>query len=226
MVSFKTTGFVAAAALATVAQADYTIDPKTVPFATRGNEPYISWTSMTPADGLLLDRWCRDEKLTCPMICQQTEPRTTLVNDCDPETLMYGCLCGNNKQPNISEYSLSIPYYCVNKCNNNNMCASDCLQNHPCGATNPQRYNASATSSQGATAAKTGSDGIYTGPPGSANDGSSGKKSGAGSALEAGRSYGFAVVFVGLFAGFTMLERIATEHVVTGNLGWTIKVVG
>ncbi|XWW95199.1 hypothetical protein V2A60_003153 [Cordyceps javanica] len=194
MVSFKTTGFVAAAALATLAQADYEIDPTTVPFATR-------------------ERWCRDEKLTCPLICQQTEPRTTLVNDCDPETLKYGCLCGNNKQPNVSEYSLSIPYYvctewgrqCVNGCGSNNVCASDCLQNHPCGATNPERRNASATSSQGATASKTGSDGIYTGPAGSANDGSAGKKTGAGSALEVGRSYGFAVVFVGMFAGFAML---------------------
>ncbi|OAA62255.1 hypothetical protein ISF_05264 [Cordyceps fumosorosea ARSEF 2679] len=190
MVSFKTTGIVAAAALATLAQADYQIDPSTVPLATR-------------------QRWCRDEKLTCPLICQQTEPRTTLVNDCDPETLQYGCLCGDNKQPNVSEYSLSMPYYvctewgrqCVAKCNNNNVCASDCLQNHPCGATNPQRQNASATSTQGATATQTGSDGLYTGPPGSSSD----KKTGAGSALEAGRSWGFAVVFVGMFAGFAML---------------------
>ncbi|TQV96445.1 hypothetical protein IF1G_05028 [Cordyceps javanica] len=172
MVSFKTTGFVAAAALATLAQADYEIDPTTVPFATRGK------------------------------------------SSCNPlETLKYGCLCGNNKQPNVSEYSLSIPYYvctewgrqCVNGCGSNNVCASDCLQNHPCGATNPERRNASATSSQGATASKTGSDGIYTGPAGSANDGSAGKKTGAGAALEVGRSYGFAVVFVGMFAGFAML---------------------
>ncbi|OAQ98154.1 hypothetical protein LLEC1_01495 [Akanthomyces lecanii] len=184
---------------------------------------------------MLPDRWCRDEKLTCPLICQQTEPRTTLVNDCDPvcqdprsctprlwksvadlnqDTLQYGCLCGNNMQPNISEYSLSIPYYvctewgrqCVNKCNNDNTCASNCLQKNPCGATNPQRHNASATSSQGATASQTGSNGIYTGPPGSAGaDSTTGKKTGAGSALEAGRSYGFVAVFVGMFAGFAML---------------------
>lgn len=128
-------------------------------------------------------------------------------------TLTYGCLCGDNKQPNVSEYSLSIPYYvctewgrqCVNACNNNNVCASDCLQKNPCGATNPQRHNATTTSSQDATT-KTGSNGVYTGPPGSANGGSApGKKTGAGSALEAGRSYGFAVVFVGMFAGFAML---------------------
>lgn len=184
------------------------------------------------------DRWCRDEKLTCPLICQQTEPRTTLVNDCDPvrpltalgaafleyekkesltraqDTLQYGCLCGNNMQPNISEYSLSIPYYvctewgrqCVTACKNDNTCASNCLQKNPCGASNPQRHNASATSSQGATASQTGSNGIYTGPPGSAGaDGASGKKTGAGAALEVGRSYGFVVMFVGMFAGFAML---------------------
>ncbi|OAA80981.1 hypothetical protein LEL_00526 [Akanthomyces lecanii RCEF 1005] len=163
---------------------------------------------------MLPERWCRDEKLTCPLICQQTEPRTTLVNDCDPDTLQYGCLCGNNMQPNISEYSLSIPYYvctewgrqCVTACNNDNTCASNCLQKNPCGATNPQRHNASATSSQGATASQTGSNGIYTGPPGSASAGStSGKKTGAGAALEVGRSYGFVVVFAGMFAGFAML---------------------
>ncbi|KAJ6782180.1 hypothetical protein PWT90_03612 [Aphanocladium album] len=188
MVSFRTTGLVAAAALATFVQADYEIDPTS--------------------------RWCRDEKLTCPLICQQTEPRTTIVNDCDAETLTYGCLCGNNMQPNVSEYSLSLPYYvctewgrqCVKDCNNNNMCASNCLENHPCGATNPERHNASTTSSQGATASKTGSNGIYTGPPGSSNGGSApGKKSGAGSAVEVGRAYGFAMLFVGMFAGFAML---------------------
>ncbi|KAM3435663.1 hypothetical protein NHJ13734_005418 [Beauveria thailandica] len=193
MVSFKTTGFVGVAALAAFVQADYYIDPTTVPYATR-------------------ERWCRDEKLTCPMICQQTEPRTTLINDCDPEKLTYGCLCGDNKQPNVSEYTLSIPYYvctewgrqCVAACKDNT-CASDCLQKHPCGATNPQRSNASATPSSEASATKSGSGGIYTGPPGSANGGSGSKKTGAGSALEIGRSYGFAVVFVGMFAGFAML---------------------
>lgn len=36
MVSIKTTGLAAAAALATLAQADYEIDPTTVPISTRG----------------------------------------------------------------------------------------------------------------------------------------------------------------------------------------------
>ncbi|EJP65869.1 hypothetical protein CRV24_003423 [Beauveria bassiana] len=36
MVSFKTTGFVGVAALAAFVQADYYIDPTTVPYATRG----------------------------------------------------------------------------------------------------------------------------------------------------------------------------------------------
>lgn len=30
-----------------------------------------------------LDSWCMTEKSTCPLICQQTPPGTTLVNDCD-----------------------------------------------------------------------------------------------------------------------------------------------
>lgn len=85
------------------------------------------------------------------------------------------------------------------------MCASNCLESHPCGATNPSRHNATTTSAGDSTASQTGANGIYTGPPGSAQPGSSGRKSGSGVALEAGRSYGLAVLFVGMFAGFAML---------------------
>lgn len=108
-----------------------------------------------------------------------------------------------------------MPYYvctewgqqCVKACGQDNLCAANCLQNHPCGATDPQRSNASASASQSASASKTGSNGgIYTAPPGSAsNDGSSGSKNGGSATIELGRSYGFAVLFAGLFAGFAML---------------------
>ncbi|KAJ3474486.1 hypothetical protein NLG97_g9823 [Lecanicillium saksenae] len=85
MVSFKTTGLVAAAALSTFVQADYDIDPTSVPIATRGKFRHVSLRiRLLNTNRDCLERWCRDEKLTCPLICQQTEPRTTLINDCDP----------------------------------------------------------------------------------------------------------------------------------------------
>jgi hypothetical protein len=84
MVSLKTTGFAVATALAAIAQADYIIDPKTVPKSTRG-------IITTPDEAIFISQltvptatWCQDEKRTCPLICQQTEPRTTLINECDP----------------------------------------------------------------------------------------------------------------------------------------------
>ncbi|GAO13660.1 hypothetical protein UVI_02017660 [Ustilaginoidea virens] len=154
----------AAAVFGAVASADYAIDPSSVSLGTRQS-------------------WCAQEQSTCPLICQQVEPRTTLVNTCDPVTLTFGCLCGNNQQPNVSEYSLSLPYFicqqwvqqCQNACDTN-ACKSDCTQNHPGAA-------------------------IYTDAPGGGNDG----KKGAAAALEAGRTYGLAAVLTGLFAGFALL---------------------
>lgn len=161
---------------------------------------------------------------TCPLICQQVEPRTTLVNTCDPvrlqhlqykafsnsnqESLTYGCLCGNNMQPNVSEYSLSLPYFictqwviqCKDACSTD-ACKSDCQQKHPCGAQSPSPPNKTktATTSSSSTSAP---NTIYTDGPG--GSGNSGKK-GAGVALEVGRTYGLAIVLTGLFAGFALL---------------------
>ncbi len=53
------------AALAAVVQADYYITPDSVSLSTR-------------------DYWCSNEKSTCPIICQQNPPYSTLVNTCDP----------------------------------------------------------------------------------------------------------------------------------------------
>ncbi|PNY26770.1 Uncharacterized protein TCAP_03294 [Tolypocladium capitatum] len=191
MPSFWSTVLATAAAFAAVAHADYIIDPNSVSLGTR-------------------QVWCTNEKNTCPLICQQMEPRTTLVNDCDPEQLTYGCLCGNNKRPNVSEYTLSLPYFicqewgnqCVKACDTNT-CASDCREKHPCGATNPKRENATSSSGKGnPTASKTdGANTIFTDGP----DGGSGDKNGAGLAREVGRTYGMAIVVTSLFAGFALL---------------------
>lgn len=181
------------ATLAAVAQADYTIDPSSVPLGTR-------------------QAWCASEKNTCPIICQQMTTKETLVNECDPEKLQYGCLCGNNQRPNVSEYTLTLPYFvcqewgnqCVKACGGNNGCASDCREKHPCGASDPKKYTSKAsTTTPTATASTTGADTIFT-APGSSGSSSSDKK-GAAAALEVGQAYGLVVVMAGLFAGFALL---------------------
>ncbi|OIW24059.1 hypothetical protein CONLIGDRAFT_693012 [Coniochaeta ligniaria NRRL 30616] len=200
MVAFRTT--LLALATATAVSADYWIDPNSVPLSTRQN-------------------WCQSELSTCPLICQQVEPQTTLVNTCDPVTLSYGCLCGNNLQPNVSEYSLTLPYFvctewgtqCVKQCGSDNTCASACRQDHPCGAQRPKtNYTTTTTSSTadptGTAEATTTANQVFSGIAGSATTtaSTSGQtNTNAGAALEFGRGYGLVVVAGSLFAGFAMM---------------------
>ena len=30
------------------------------------------------------ERWCQDQKRTCPMICSNIDDRKVMANDCDP----------------------------------------------------------------------------------------------------------------------------------------------
>jgi hypothetical protein len=125
------------------------------------------------------------------------------------ESLTYGCLCGNNMQPNLSEYSLSLPYFvctqwviqCKDACPSDS-CKSDCQQKHLCGAQNPSKPNATKTAGAKTTSSTVSPNTIYTDSPGG-NTGD-GKKA-AGVALEVGRTYGLAIVLTGLFAGFALL---------------------
>ncbi|KAI1271033.1 hypothetical protein F5Y07DRAFT_38240 [Xylaria sp. FL0933] len=172
------------------AQALYTIDPSSVPLSTR-------------------DNWCDQEKSTCPLICEQLPPGGFQVNDCDPMALTYGCVCENGMSPNLSEYSLTLPFFicqewgnqCVAGCNGDASCASDCRQNHPCGALNPTRTNetsstsmstptatgAAATSSAGQIFNGLGDDGGSD--SGSSSD-SNGGKNGASPLLQYGSFVG------------------------------------
>lgn len=94
MPSFKSTVFAVAAAFVATAHADYYVEPSSVPLATRstnfcypcspGNTYPAVGDLASMLTGNLTEAWCADEKNTCPIICQQVEPRTTLVNDCDP----------------------------------------------------------------------------------------------------------------------------------------------
>ena len=108
MPSFKSTVLAVAAALVASVNADYYIQPDSVSLATR-------------------QTWCKNEKSTCPIICQQTPPYTTLTNTCDPETLTYGCVCGNGLQPNVSEYSLTLPFFVCQEWGN--QCVKGCGMN-------------------------------------------------------------------------------------------------
>ncbi|WYZ44168.1 hypothetical protein EsH8_VII_000604 [Colletotrichum jinshuiense] len=194
MPSFKTTFFAVAAAFVTTAHADYYVEPSSVSLSLR-------------------TAWCKDQKYTCPIICQQVEPRTTEENDCDPETLTYSCICGNGQQPNMTEYSLTLPYHtcqeygnqCVKNCGlANNNCASACREDHPCGAQNPTRQNTTSTSTATATASQT-SGAIFTGMAGdSGSSSSSGSGSGA-AALEMGRGTGMAILVGSMLGGVAFL---------------------
>ncbi|KPM45957.1 hypothetical protein AK830_g657 [Neonectria ditissima] len=204
MPSIRSVVLAVAATLFAVAQADYVIDPDSVPLSQR-------------------QAWCKSETYTCPLICQQTGDGTTKVNECDPKSLTYGCICGNNKQPNVSEYSLSLPYFvcqewgnqCVTDCAGNNACSSACRQDHPCGAQDPTKYNttstASATGASATASATDDADTVYTdvsdGDDSDDSDSSESNsdKSGSATALEAGRKWGLAVVMGGMFVGFALL---------------------
>ncbi|CAK7224249.1 hypothetical protein SBRCBS47491_005484 [Sporothrix bragantina] len=201
MLSLKLTVLAVASALVSSVRADYYISPDSVSLSLR-------------------QYWCSSEISTCPIICAQTAPFTTLTNTCDPQTLTYGCVCGNGLQPNVSEYSLTLPYFvceewgnqCVAACGADNSCSSDCRQNHPCGALDPKRVNTSSTASGAATATgsstATASDTIYTGlgtGSGSSGSGSTTTTSGAGRSIELTRALmGAGLTLGGLAAGFAL----------------------
>ncbi|KAK7404001.1 hypothetical protein QQX98_010228 [Neonectria punicea] len=203
MPSIRSIVLAVAATLFAVAQADYVIDPDSVPLSQR-------------------QAWCNSERYTCPLICQQTGDGTTKVNECDPKSLTYGCICGNNKQPNVSEYSLSLPYFvcqewgnqCVTDCAGDNRCSSACRQDHPCGAQDPKKYNttstAKATGAAATASATDDADTVYTDVDGgddsdSGSDSSNDDESGSAAALEAGRKWGLAMVMGSMFVGFALL---------------------
>ncbi|KAH9892997.1 hypothetical protein F4778DRAFT_749141 [Xylariomycetidae sp. FL2044] len=195
MPSFRTL-LAAVAIFASSVAADYTIDPNSVSLTTRTN-------------------WCQNEKSTCPIICDQTSTGTE-TNTCDPKTLTYGCICSNGLQPNVSEYSLTLPFFicqewgnqCVEGCGEDSGCASACREDHPCGALNPTRVNSTTISTMQATgtdsgATATDSNVIYTGLAGSdsaPNDNSAFRPS-----TETGGLFGFFLLSGGLCLGMMLL---------------------
>lgn len=141
MPSFKTTILAVATLLGSVVKGQYSIDPDTVSLSTR-----ISW--------------CSSELASCKGICQQIDTGNANTNICDPYQLTYNCICGNGASPNLTEYSLTLPYFictewgnqCVTKCGQDNSCSDKCRSDHLCGAQNPTRVNTTTTTSASASA--------------------------------------------------------------------------
>ena len=141
--------------------------------------------------------------------------RSRETNHALQNTLTYACLCNNNLQPNVSEYSLSLPYFtctewgnqCVNGCGGDSSCQADCRQDHPCGALNPTRVNSTTSSTMAATgtsgATATG-DTIYTGLGGSTST-STPQDNFAPGTFEMARVYTMLLSIGALFAGFTFM---------------------
>lgn len=201
MPSFRTAVFAIAAAFITTATADYPIDPTKVRESDR-------------------KKWCLDQTSVCPLICKQTSPPTTLVNTCNWETLQYGCICGNQLAPNVSEYSLTIPFYvcqewgnqCVKNCGlANNACAQACREDHPCGAQNPSGPNATVAAAEAADAASTsGKPSTTSAAPGTIFSNKAGEGGGqtagtSGWENERGRIFGMLGLLAGMAMGFGML---------------------
>lgn len=189
MVSFRTA--VLALASAAAVAADYYIVPSSVDLGTRKS-------------------WCADEISTCPIICNQVPPGGYKVNTCDPETLTYGCTCANGLQPNISEYSVTLPFHvcqewgnqCAKSCGSDSECVRSCREDHPCGAQNPTRVNTTTSSTMSATSTATNQ--IFTGLGGSGSTSSSDSKN-AAPALQLGSAYGLAVIAGSVLAGIFMM---------------------
>jgi hypothetical protein len=198
MHSFKISAAFVATALFSLTAAQ-SIDPDSVDLPTRKS-------------------WCQSQQSSCPLLCLQLSgsSSTTAANTCDPETLDFECICGNGQSPNASEYSQTLPYFictqynrqCVIDCSGDSTCQAACVDDHPCGAQNPTRINTTSSATQSATSsagASSTNNVAYTGLGGSSAASTSTPKSGAQMTLDFGRSYGLAVVFASVFAGFALV---------------------
>ena len=81
------------------------------------------------------DVWCTNQEASCPLLClQQTKSASTRSNTCDPASLAWTCICTDGTQPNVSQYSQTVPFYecqefgnqCVTNCGNDPTCQTNC----------------------------------------------------------------------------------------------------
>lgn len=196
-------GLLALAGLS-AAQEQYTIDPSTVQQSTR-------------------DYWCQQQKATCSQICLLLPGVTSMnteTNECDSDALTASCVCDNGSSPNLTEYTQTLPFNicqqwgtnCVKDCGQGeNTCADACRADHPCGAQNPFKPNATSTSSSAShskTADPSGTDAAASSTvpvTGFAGQTTSPDTGAAATLMNLGASYGVAVTFMSIFAGFALL---------------------
>lgn len=176
-------------------------------------------------------------RLLPQLICSQPPIEsndTPNTNTCDADNLTYDCECANGMQPNITQYTQTLPFFicqewgnqCEKDCGDST-CASECRQKHPCGAQDPFKPNSSTisrTMSTSATASRTGveagattnSDGetIFTGFGGASSTGDSGSAQesaasdsagGRAAALEFGQTFGFVALAGAFFGGMALV---------------------
>ncbi|KAK3498347.1 hypothetical protein B0T13DRAFT_259852 [Neurospora crassa] len=199
MVAYSTTLLALASSL-TLVSADYWVNTSNIDMGTKQN-------------------WCMNELASCPLICQQEDLGPVDKNLCDADTLEYACVCGNGQTPNLTEYTLTIPYHtcvewvqeCIHDNMGDNLAQAACAEDHPCGAKNPKRSNATTTSTASATASPTASStgtGVYNGLAGGSSDAADSsnngghKKNAAPHMLE---SISATLIFGSLFAGFAIM---------------------
>ncbi|GJJ68705.1 hypothetical protein EMPS_01051 [Entomortierella parvispora] len=94
--------------------------------------------------------WCEMQVGFCTNVCQElTNGAQYQLNDCNTESLAYDCICEGNVVPNVTEYTLTIPYFecvtdvqnCIGRCpQSDNGCYSVCKQRN-CTAEFPKKYN-------------------------------------------------------------------------------------
>ncbi|KAI4151874.1 MAG: hypothetical protein LQ341_000827 [Variospora aurantia] len=187
-------------------------------------QPVLSQTiDPSTVDDQIKATWCNDQQASCPLLClQQGASDMPAANDCTPSTLAYSCVCSDGQQPNVSEYSQTIPFYecqeagtqCVNRCENSDpACQTACRTANPCGAQNPTRVNTSTISTMSATTTDGGAapdatdaTAVYTGfGPDSTTATADDSNDAKTLAIRFGKSYGFAMVFISVSVAFTVM---------------------
>jgi len=161
--------------------------------------------------------WCTQQKSQCPLICLQqpgVDTQNTVSNECDPETLVYSCVCDDNSSPNITKYTQTMPYFkctewgtqCEQACNGDSACQSKCRSDHTCGGEDLANATASKSPSTSAGPSQTQSDAPATNT-GLLGEGDNNNNSpGSGGAMAVGASYGtMAFTFAGVFVAFAFL---------------------
>jgi len=182
-------------------------------FASAQVYPEVTWRDV---DNSTREIWCVQQIGICPNLCQDQGHVNPEYNDCWEEDLHFECVCEGGFRPNLTEYSLTIPYNlcmqskqeCANNCGNNQDCVTLCFSGKSCGASDPRRVNATSTTTT-TTSAPTG-DATDKADSSKTTDSNDSKatddpfnNSGMGlSFTELGSAYGVGAMIAGMAIGF------------------------